>query len=173
MALSPGVARLARKRAVVKRLPALETLGSTTVMYSDKTGTITSNEMTMVHCRVNDRQLDVAGAGYDPGGDIREGGSVLSTCRLDRCKSFFEAGFLARKVGARAPDDSHRAGYAGADPSGAAFTPLAVLAALDPDSCESSIYVIHELRFDSNRRRMTIVRNLTAQVIGYTNGATD
>lgn len=72
IALAIGVSRMARRGAVVRQLPAVETLGSTTVICSDKTGTLTRNEMTVRRVWTPDGQYRLTGSGYDPQGDILE-----------------------------------------------------------------------------------------------------
>jgi magnesium-transporting ATPase (P-type) len=74
--LAIGVSRMARRHAIIRKLPAVETLGSTTVICSDKTGTLTKNEMTVQAILAGDRVFDVEGAGYEPAGGIREASSV-------------------------------------------------------------------------------------------------
>ena len=69
--LSIGMNRMAGKNAIVKKLLAVETLGATSVICSDKTGTLTQNEMTVVKAYVDDKVLDVEGIGYEPLGDVR------------------------------------------------------------------------------------------------------
>ena len=170
VALSLGVGRLARKHAVVKRLSAVETLGSTTVICSDKTGTITSNEMTIVQCWVNGRDFHLTGDGYDPAGDIRENEKPLSPQELESIKQFFEDGFLASNGRTHPPDEQHRTWYAIGDPTEAAFTPLAVKAGLNPEDLEERFPLIHELPFDSDRKRMTMIREHKKQIIGYMKG---
>jgi len=68
--LAIGVSRMARRRAIIRKLPAVETLGSTTVICSDKTGTLTENQMTVQEIWAGRRSFRVTGSGYDPSGEI-------------------------------------------------------------------------------------------------------
>lgn len=85
--LAIGVGRMARRHAIIRKLPAVETLGSTTVICSDKTGTLTKNEMTVQAILAGDRVFEVAGAGYEPVGEIRE--TSLSSENLSPFTSHF------------------------------------------------------------------------------------
>ncbi len=78
IALAIGVQRMAGRHAVIRRLPAVETLGSVTVICSDKTGTLTRNEMTVQQLVLAGETLDVDGAGYAPVGALRHGGTALT-----------------------------------------------------------------------------------------------
>src|SRR5690606_13687076 len=75
--LALGVQRLARRHAIVRHLPAVETLGSGTVICSDKTGTLTRNEMTVQRVRCSDQVLEVDGTAYEPNGGCRMDGETL------------------------------------------------------------------------------------------------
>lgn len=75
--LAIGVVRLARRRAIIRHLPAVETLGSTTVICSDKTGTLTENRMTVRELFAGGRLYEVGGSGYEPEGEIHREGSAV------------------------------------------------------------------------------------------------
>jgi Ca2+-transporting ATPase len=172
VALSLGVGRLARENAVVKRLSAVETLGCTTVICSDKTGTITANQMTIVRAWADGRSYEITGQGYDPAGEILEKGEPVHQGELDRVKEFFQHGLLASNGVTHEPDADHTGWYALGDPTEAAFMPFAIKAGLDPLERLEAFPLLAELPFDSRRKRMTMLREHDGKVIGYMKGAT-
>ncbi|HZR81113.1 MAG TPA: HAD-IC family P-type ATPase [Candidatus Binatia bacterium] len=78
IALAIGVQRMARRRAIVRKLPAVETLGSTTVVCTDKTGTLTRNEMTVVRMWLPDATYELTGVGFAPAGELRSGSAPVA-----------------------------------------------------------------------------------------------
>ncbi|MGM0772024.1 MAG: cation-translocating P-type ATPase [Pseudomonadota bacterium] len=80
--LAIGVRRMATRHAVVRRMPVIETLGAVSVICSDKTGTLTRNEMMVTAAVMAGKRLDVEGEGYEPDGEIREGSDVVSESPL-------------------------------------------------------------------------------------------
>jgi len=172
VALSRGVSRLAQEHAVVKRLSAVETLGCTTVICSDKTGTITENQMTIVRAWAEGQSYTITGQGYDPAGEIQRDGRPLEPGELEDARHFLQHGLLASNGRTREPDEDHPDWYALGDPTEAAFTPLAIKAGLDPEERTESFPVLAELPFDSRRKRMTLLRQHKGRTIGYMKGAT-
>ncbi|VXC46217.1 HAD-IC family P-type ATPase [Nocardioides sp. AX2bis] len=97
--LAIGVTRLVRRRAVVRRLPAVETLGGTTVVCTDKTGTLTTNQMTVRAIWTPEATYDVSGAGYDPRGEVTRDDVVADPARDAALRWSLTAGSLCNDAG--------------------------------------------------------------------------
>ncbi len=154
--LAIGTTRMAGRNAIVRRLPAVETLGSVTVICSDKTGTLTKNEMTVVRAMLPRRTLEVSGAGYAPeGGFMHDGVPVDPTDAADlaefaRCALLCNDAMLRRTDG-----DWQLTG----DPTEGALFALALKAGLDPEAERAALPRIDEIPFESEHRFMATLHH--------------
>ncbi|MFP5460265.1 MAG: cation-transporting P-type ATPase [Gammaproteobacteria bacterium] len=153
--LAIGVQRMARRHAVIRRLPAVETLGSVTVICSDKTGTLTRNEMTVQQVVCAGRTLEVEGAGYAPEGPVRLDGEVLDAGRLARAAP---AAARLAEAAALCNDASLHEGESGwtlaGDPTEGALLTLAMKAGLSPAEMKLERARIDVIPFESEHRFM-------------------
>ncbi|MBI4002783.1 MAG: cation-translocating P-type ATPase [Nitrospira defluvii] len=163
--LALGVMRMVKRHALIRRLPAVETLGAATVICTDKTGTLTKNEMTVTHLYVDGRVYDVIGEGYAPegeilGGDPHEGGlrDLLMSALLCNGASLKEVDGSWTVVG---------------DPTEGALLVAAGKAGLRKEDLERAHPFVEEIPFDSERKMMTVVRRSAEQVVAYVKGAPD
>lgn len=160
VALALGMGRMAKKNAVVKKLSSIETLGSATIIASDKTGTITKNQMTITQCMVNGTNFTISGLGYTPEGDVLDtAGNKITAQTLQDFKEFLLSGYLASTARINPPDDYHKTWYAIGDPTEAAFAVLAMKLGFEPEQLENDYSKVQIFPFDSFRKRISIVRN--------------
>jgi Ca2+-transporting ATPase len=92
--LAIGVRRMAARRAIIRKLPAVETLGSTTIICSDKTGTLTENQMTVQEILAGEKRFSVSGSGYDPAGDVMDGDRIVERRQFPPLAQCLAAGML-------------------------------------------------------------------------------
>jgi len=172
MALALAVGRLAKRKAIVKNIASAQTLGSATVIASDKTGTITRNEMTITSCYFNGKSFSVSGLGYEPVGEIKdEQAKVLKKEVLGDLKIFFLSGFLSSKGKVSPPDKNHHSWYSIGDPTETSFSTLAMKAGFKLEEIEKDYPLVKVFDFDSFRKRATIIRQHKHNVISFVKGS--
>ena len=170
--LALGVTRMVKRHALIRKLPAVETLGSATVICSDKTGTLTKNEMTVTRLFAGDRVFEVTGEGYEPMGEIRETGrEALGVTPLPSgLRELLTAAVLCN--GATLREENGTWQVIG-DPTEGALLVAAAKAALTIDRFASTYCFLGEVPFDPERKMMTIVRQTPDGSVAYVKGAPD
>ncbi len=172
--LAVGVQRMARRGAIVRKLPAVETLGSATVIASDKTGTMTANEMTVRVLVTASGCTAVSGSGYAPDGKLTDGrNQPLSPEQEKEVLSLLEASVLVNN--AQLNTDG-RVWHIHGDPTEAALLSVAGKARLDPASIQAQYPRAAEIAFSSERKMMsTLHRNgqYPEELVVFTKGAPD
>ncbi|TKS60899.1 MAG: HAD family hydrolase [Nitrospira sp.] len=198
--LALGVTRMVKRHALIRKLPAVETLGSATVICTDKTGTLTKNEMTVTKLFIGSAAFDVTGEGYAPVGEIREtskvreSGSELKVLSSELCGSnprlenpelrtqnlelnqlpalreLLTAAVLCN--GATLREENGTWQMIG-DPTEGALLVAAAKAALTIEKLDSAYHFLGEVPFDPERKMMTIVRRTPDGPVAYVKGAPD
>jgi magnesium-transporting ATPase (P-type) len=154
--LALGTQAMARRHAIVRRLPAVETLGSVTVICTDKTGTLTRNEMTVVRAVLPGRVLEVSGAGYAPDGGVSAGGLTLDPTAQPDLREFARCGLLCNDAEVRHAEGGWT--LAG-DPTEGALVTLALKCGLDRVEESSRLPRIDEIPFESEHRFMATLHH--------------
>ena len=169
IAMAIGVQRMARRRALVRRLPAVETLGSVSVICSDKTGTLTRNEMTVATVAVADDRYEVDGAGYAPRGGIRLDGRDVLPERKPALIEAARAAALCNDAGLRSDAGTW---LIDGDPMEGALLTLAAKAGLDPDATRRTFPRTDVIPFESEHRFMaTLHHDHSGQAYIFVKGA--
>jgi Ca2+-transporting ATPase len=167
ISLALGVQRLVRRNALVRRLAAAETLGSTSVICSDKTGTLTRNEMTVRALHVAGRSLAVGGVGYEPRGDFLVDGAPAPppAAALD----LLSAAALASDARVERGEDG--AWRVLGDPTEGALVVAAAKAGLAKDDLEARHPRIDEIPFSAESKRMTTLHRARGGRVAFAKGA--
>ncbi|HEY8368116.1 MAG TPA: HAD-IC family P-type ATPase, partial [Thermodesulfobacteriota bacterium] len=149
--LALGLRRMARRNALIRRLPAVETLGSVTAICTDKTGTLTAGEMTTTVLWLDGRELHLTGAGYAPQGEIREDGRRVQPSEDPVLSAALRIAVLANRA-----DVVHQDGawIARGDPTEAALLVAARKAGVDRDELRARYPEVGEIPFSSERMLM-------------------
>lgn len=162
-ALAQAASRLAKARALVKKLSAVETLGATSIICTDKTGTLTKNQMTVEHLMIGSTRYQVSGSGYENNGQIMQDGKVIDQESLESLEMFFSTGVYASNAKVHPPDDEHNNWYTVGDPTEGALITLAAKAGLDTNMLDADNPEKKEFTFDSARKLMSSVRYIKDQ----------
>jgi Ca2+-transporting ATPase len=166
IALALGVRTMARRRALLRRLQAAETLGAATVICTDKTGTLTQNEMTVGTIWLpRTGPIEVTGTGYVPEGDFRLDGSRLDPRSAPDLAALLESALRCNHARVYPEQDGwHRLG----EPTEAALVVAALKAGLPP---ETENETVAEFPFESERKRMTVVERRDGSLLAHVKGA--
>jgi len=176
--LALGMQRMVQRHALIRRLPAVETLGSATVICSDKTGTLTQNEMTVVQVWADNTLLNVTGEGYRPEGEFMDRNEVVDPRGYPAVDLLLRGMLLcndARLEAVEASDNGGRPSWRIAgDPTEGALVVLAAKAGYWKDEMERLQPRLAEIPFDSGRKRMTTIHpNERGKYIAFVKGAPD
>jgi Ca2+-transporting ATPase len=163
--LTIGVYRMAKQNAIVRGLPSVETLGSTTVICSDKTGTLTKGEMTARRVYVYDIQTEVTGTGYSYVGEVVDSGINKSDLEL-----LARTAALCNDAYVKVSED--RTSVVG-DPTEAALVILARKTSIVKEEVDAKYPRVHEVSFTSERKRMTTVHKVNDKFYAFMKGAVE
>ncbi len=164
IALAIGTQKMASQNALMKRLHAVETLGCTTVICTDKTGTLTKNEMTVVKCFVNNEVVEVTGSGYATEGSFLINGNKASSPELNK---LLEIGLLNNDAALT------RDGAVIGDPTEGSLIVSAAKSGMVQQKMNRDFPRIDEIPFDSERKRKTTVHKIDGSVQMYVKGSPD
>jgi magnesium-transporting ATPase (P-type) len=163
IALASGARAMARRNALVRRLPAVETLGSATVICSDKTGTLTRNEMTVVRVYCGNSDYAVTGAGYEPRGEFTRDGRVVDPQKEVDLAQTLRAGYLCNDAALYQTDDSYEMS---GDPTEGALVVSATKAGV-----VWKTYRLDEIPFGSEHRYMAVLQQEDDRNVIYVKGS--
>ncbi|MGL5437667.1 MAG: cation-translocating P-type ATPase [Lachnospiraceae bacterium] len=163
--LAMGMQRMVKVHAIIKKLSAVETLGSTTVICSDKTGTLTQNKMTIEKLYFDGKLYDVSGSGYSPSGSITAADKNTAGAELNH---LVEGALLCND----ATYDPQTESVIG-DPTEGAMVVMAYKVGMEKSSWEQKYPRVQEIPFDSDRKLMSTFHQIQDGIIMYTKGAPD
>jgi Ca2+-transporting ATPase len=185
IALALGVQRMIRRRAIVRKLPSVETLGCATVICSDKTGTLTQNKMTVTRLWTGGRTLEVTGEGYVPRGEVFENGAPADLKRDPALRRLLQVAALCNNARLIRAGEDGRPAPAGkraeaadewimqGDPTEGALIVLAAKLGVTVSSLEGLYKREREYPFDSERKRMSVLVSHQGGRLVCTKGAPD
>ncbi|MFO7660991.1 MAG: cation-translocating P-type ATPase [Chloroflexota bacterium] len=168
ISLAIGVQRMVKRNALMRRLAAVETLGSTSVICSDKTGTLTKDEMTARKVYVAGQMLDVAGAGYEPQGEFSVNGQIIDPS--EGLELLLQAATLASDAQI-VHDEADGRWHVKGDPTEGALIVAAAKVGLTKADLEQRFPRVNEIPFTSETKRMTTLHTTPDGDMAYSKGA--
>lgn len=173
IALSIGVHKMAKRNALVRRLPSVETLGCTTVICTDKTGTLTQNEMTVRSIWINHTYIVVTGTGYSPEGNFEVNHHPMNPKDIPELLMALKIGILCNSAELNQSHDQLKSWNITGDPTEGALLAVAGKANLFKQVLETENPLLSEIPFDSDRKRMSMARQTSEGPILFIKGAAD
>lgn len=166
ISLALGVRRMVKRRALIRKLPAVETLGAVNIICSDKTGTLTEDQMTIRKVYVDGTVIDVTGGGYDPKGEFRQADLPFDP-ESTVFRHLLRAGSLCNDSRLK-----HEAKWTiTGDPTEGALVVLAAKAGMNSDTMRETHPRVDEDPFTSEKKRMTTYHEIDGAMVAYSKGA--
>ncbi len=169
IALAIGVHRMVKRHALIRKLPSVETLGCATVICSDKTGTLTKNEITVQAVFAGGRLFSVSGIGYAPKGEFLLGREKIAVSAHPDLRKALLCGALCN--GARLTEEKDGNHKIIGDPTEGALLTVAAKAGIRLEELEPGNSFLDEIPFDSERKKMTMIRKDGGRAIAFVKGA--
>jgi magnesium-transporting ATPase (P-type) len=170
IAMAAGVARMAKRNAIIRNLPTVETLGSTTVICSDKTGTLTKNEMTVQLVYDGEHTYEITGSGYEPKGEILHEKMPVEPHELDTLLHVFRIGLLCNESDIYEEQGQLRVD---GDPTEGALIVSAIKAGLNPETEREHYPRLGIIPFESERGYMATLHEYQGKKIIFAKGAAE
>lgn len=170
IAMAAGVSRMAKRNAIIRNLPTVETLGSTTVICSDKTGTLTKNEMTVQLVYDGEHTYEITGSGYEPKGDILHEKIPVEPKELDTLLHVFRIGLLCNESDVYEEDGRFKVD---GDPTEGALIVSAMKAGIHPEAEREAYPRLGIIPFESDRGYMATLHDHKGKRLIYAKGAAE
>ncbi|MFZ5800441.1 MAG: calcium-transporting P-type ATPase, PMR1-type [Candidatus Omnitrophota bacterium] len=170
IALALGVQRMVKRHALIRKLPSVETLGCATVICSDKTGTLTKNEMTVQAVFADETLFKVTGIGYAPKGEFIFNNQPINPADFPSLNKSLLCGVLCNSAELSAENGNYK--IIG-DPTEGALLTAAAKVGLEKNSLEQEFPFFEEIPFDSERKKMTVIRKDKNKLVAFVKGAPD
>ena len=170
--LAIGVTRMTKKNAIIRKLPSVETLGCTDVICSDKTGTLTKNEMTVKKIYFDHKSINISGTGYDPKGEFLDSeGNKININEFKSALMLLKIGLLCNN--AKLVKDKKKEFMIFGDPTEGCLIVSALKAGFSVEQSSKEFVRVYEIPFDSSRKKMSVICKENDSYYSYVKGATE